>query len=167
MGTLFLFAISNPRCITGMGTSSEAMKNEHSAIPDSASSRSSGTSASAAPGTTIMEFSPLCSFTIIAAAPVAIFGISQIKSELIPSSAYSFIAISPNVSLPILVMNIISAPALRAATAWFEPFPPGPSLNEFPITVSPWRGILLVLKVRSTTKMPRIEIGLLIIISRF
>ena len=46
-----------------------------------------------------------------------------------------------------------------AATAWLEPFPPGPSLKLNPSTVSPQAGSFGVRKARSATKIPMMVIG--------
>jgi len=43
-----------------------------------------------------------------------------------------------------------------AATAWFDPFPPGPSRNSDPRMVSPQAGRRGVRNARSATKLPMI-----------
>ena len=50
-------------------------------------------------------------------------------------------------------MNRVGTPALAQATAWFEPFPPGP-VTKVPITVSPAPGNFAHFHVRSCTKLP-------------
>ena len=64
-------------------------------------------------------------------------------------------AIAPNSSLPILEMKVTSAPTRAAATDWFEPLPPGPSLKPEPMMVSPISGCGPARNARSATKTPR------------
>src|SRR3546814_5945632 len=52
-------------------------------------------------------------------------------------------------------MNVTSAPARRAAIAWFDPLPPGPSLKTSVISVSPIAGSRLPRNERSATNTPR------------
>src|SRR5687768_10183265 len=53
-------------------------------------------------------------------------------------------------------MNVTSAPTRAAATDWFDPFPPGPSLKSEPIKVSPVEGWRSALNATSATNTPRI-----------
>ena len=73
----------------------------------------------------------------------------------IPSVSQVLIASSPKASLPIREMKVTPAPARAAATAWFDPLPPGPIANPEPAIVSPIAGRLPARKARSTTKTPR------------
>jgi len=68
-----------------------------------------------------------------------------------PSTSQVARAIWPNASLPMRVQNTTSAPARAAATAWFEPLPPGPILNALPAIVSPINGMRSARNVRSVT----------------
>src|SRR5579859_6695276 len=61
---------------------------------------------------------------------------------------------SPKGSEPSLEMKLTLPPARAAATAWLEPLPPGPSLNDWPMRVSPHAGTRSVRKARSATKLP-------------
>jgi hypothetical protein len=49
-------------------------------------------------------------------------------------------------------MKLTRPPARDAATAWLEPLPPGPSLNDWPISVSPQAGMRLARKVEISHK---------------
>ena len=53
-------------------------------------------------------------------------------------------------------------PALAAATAWFDPLPPGPITKFLPRIVSPSTGIFSPKKTRSATKIPSILIDIII-----
>ena len=61
---------------------------------------------------------------------------------------------SPKESSPSLEMKLTRPPARAAATAWLEPLPPGPNLNDWPMSVSPQAGTRSVRKARSATKLP-------------
>src|SRR5258708_6442239 len=88
------------------------------------------------------------------AAPVGWSRVSEQNVVSMPSFLYVARARSPKVSLPSLQMNATLAPRRAAATAWFEPLPPGPILKSEPITVSPQAGARGVLKARSVMKLP-------------
>src|SRR5579883_280223 len=88
------------------------------------------------------------------AAPVASSLVSITRAS-IPSRRHAASARAPNSSLPSREMNVTAAPARAAATAWFEPLPPGPILKLEPMIVSPRPGIRPARKARSATKMPR------------
>jgi hypothetical protein len=62
---------------------------------------------------------------------------------------------APNSSLPSREMIVTAAPTRAAATAWFEPLPPGPILKPEPAIVSPIPGMRPARNARSATKMPR------------
>lgn len=63
----------------------------------------------------------------------------------------------PNASFPILQMKLTRAPARAAATAWFEPLPPGPIEKLLPAIVSPIFGKRLATYAASATNTPRIQ----------
>ena len=95
-----------------------------------------------------MRFSPLASTritpTIVDPAPVTT------RSCSTPSSSQSARAPAPKASAPTAVKSVTRAPRRRAATAWFDPLPPWPVLNERPITVSPASGTRSVTSVSPT-----------------
>ena len=76
-----------------------------------------------------------------------------------PSAPHVLTAISAKASLPTQVMRLTLPPALAAATAWFEPLPPGPMAKPSPKMVSPITGRRLARNERSATKIPRIEMS--------
>src|SRR5260370_27483391 len=82
---------------------------------------------------------------------------SKKRMCLIPFSLKIFRAITAEASGPSLVIRRTSALSRAAATAWFEPFPPGPILNASPRMVSPHFGIRLVRQVRSATNAPNTQ----------
>ena len=116
----------------------------------------------AAPGTILIALSPVFSFIIIPATPVDWFGSWIIESVLIPASSYNLRAILAFWSSPILVIKFTFPPSLAAAIAWFDPFPPGPTIWFLPKTVSPLIGILSAKKQRSATNTPKTHIELII-----
>src|SRR5256714_3873591 len=71
-----------------------------------------------------------------------------------PSPAYVRRARSPKASRPSLQTKLTFAPRRAAATAWFDPLPPGPRRNSEPRTVSPHDGRCGVRNERSATKLP-------------
>src|SRR5512134_41763 len=73
-----------------------------------------------------------------------------------PSRSQVLSATAPKSSLPSLEMKETLAPARAAATAWFEPLPPGPILKPEPVMVSPILGSRPARNARSATKMTRI-----------
>ncbi len=93
-----------------------------------------------APMSRMMPFLP-CGLTIIKPTPVDAAVVSIKYSALTPSSSYRVRAISPRRSDPIRPTKWDSAPSRAAATAWFDPLPPGPMSNREPIKVSPNIGI--------------------------
>src|SRR5437762_2393644 len=95
------------------------------------------------------------------AAPVGALAVSM-TFALIPSLRQVVKAMAANSSLPSFDMKVTSAPARAAATAWFEPLPPGPILKPEPAIVSPMPGMRPARKARSATKMPRIATPLAI-----
>ena len=107
-----------------------------------------------APGFITIWFCPVTSSTMITAVPVGVSSEKMISPVSMPSPLYSSSATCPNISFPILVTNLTFPPALWAATAWLDPFPPGPIINPVPSRVSPARGRPLDRLVRSAAKLP-------------
>ena len=71
-----------------------------------------------------------------------------------------------SLSAPRMAMREDRAPSLAVATAWFEPFPPGPMSKSEPSMVSPKIGNLDALMVRPTAKLPTtVIVGLSIDVS--
>src|SRR3982751_2572356 len=94
------------------------------------------------------------------AAPVGSLSASATRAAM-PSLAQVASAISPKESRPSRDTKVNCAPARAAATAWFEPLPPGPMAKPEPAMVSPTAGIRPARKARSATKMPRMATPLL------
>src|SRR5271155_5624238 len=67
---------------------------------------------------------------------------------------------SPNVSLPSLQMKLTLPARRAAATAWFDPFPPGPIRKDDPRMVWPQAGADFERNARSATKLPAMVIRL-------
>src|SRR5690348_3194906 len=88
------------------------------------------------------------------AAPVGSSALSATLAVM-PSAFHVDRAMRPKSSLPRREMKVTAAPARAAATDWFEPLPPGPSLKPDPVMVSPMPGMRPARKARSATKMPR------------
>src|SRR5262245_50920111 len=88
------------------------------------------------------------------AAPVASVS-ERATCAAMPSLFQVASAMSPKASQPILVTNVTLAPTRAAATAWFEPLPPGPILKPEPNSVSPIAGIRPARNARSATNTPR------------
>jgi hypothetical protein len=76
-------------------------------------------------------------------------------ARCVPSRSQVARAMSPKASRPILETRVTAAPHRAAATAWLEPFPPGPMANPDPAIVSPTAGIRIARNARSATNMPR------------
>ncbi len=122
-----------------------------------AASTSFGRNVKQAPGTTIIAFSPRTSSIMITADPVAISQFSTSDAS-IPSADHVSRASLPNASSPSRESICTSAPARAAATAWFDPLPPGPSANPLPISVSPQPGSRAARNATSATKLPSTRI---------
>ncbi len=101
-------------------------------------STSSAESAAPAPGQMMIALSPDPSSTKIEAAPVGFSG-SWMTCGVTPAPDQVSSAICAKGSRPSRVIMCASAPARAAATAWFEPLPPGPRLKALPRIVSPIR----------------------------
>ena len=111
----------------------------------------------AAPGTMLIALSPVFSLIIIPATPVKWLSSCIIHSVCILSSLYKDNAISAFWSLPIFVIKFTLPPSLAAAIAWFDPFPPGPTICLLPKIVCPFSGIASATKQRSATKTPKTQ----------
>src|SRR6185437_14145703 len=88
------------------------------------------------------------------AAPVGSLALSATRAVM-PSASQVESAMRPKSSFPRREMKVTAAPARAAATDWFDPLPPGPSLKPEPVMVSPMPGMRPARKARSATKMPR------------
>ena len=148
-------AMVSARAAAGSGCSNWVMNTAAERIARAAASTSASEISAAAPVQTTMAFSPEAASTSTAAAPVAAVSERATRGST-PASAQAASPISAKESRPIREMNCTAAPSRAAATAWFEPLPPGLSATLSPMTVSPMRGRRGVRKVASTTKMPRI-----------
>ena len=148
-------AMASARAAAGKGCSNWVTNTAAARMASAAASTSASEIPVAAPVQTTMAFSPEAASTSTAAAPVAAAS-ERATSGRTPASAQAASPISAKESRPIRDMNCTSAPSRAAATAWFDPLPPGLSATLSPMTVSPIRGRRGVRKAASTTKMPRI-----------
>jgi hypothetical protein len=98
----------------------------------------------------MIAFLPSVSSTKMWAAPVETPS-TVVTRAVMPSAAHVERAIAPKASLPRRVQKTTCAPARAAATAWFEPLPPGPIAKAEPAMVSPIKGMRSARNVRSVT----------------
>ena len=105
-----------------------------------------------APGTTTMLFSPR--LTTIWAMPVGASAVRRTPEVSTPSARITSRNRSPNASAPTQPIIATRAPSRAAATAWFNPLPPGSVWNAEPMTVSPARGRDGASATRSMFRLP-------------
>ena len=130
------WALPKAATATAIGTSFEATTTRAPTMAECAASTCATSSPALAPALTAMLLSPL-SYTSICATPLASPAARTTCAVSMPSSRQSAVAICPKASSPIRATSDTAAPMRAAATAAFEPLPPGETVKPCAATVSP------------------------------
>mmetsp|Transcript_65677 Transcript_65677/g.129416 ORF Transcript_65677/g.129416 Transcript_65677/m.129416 type:complete len:229 (+) Transcript_65677:1376-2062(+) len=133
-------AMRRAAIVASMGASNCTIRSLQALILDRAASMSATESWSTAPGTMIIEFCAVFSFTITDATPEEMPATWDTCAMSTPC-VVRFLSISvPKMSSPTFEIIMTSAPNLAACTAWLAPLPPKPVANLLPTSVSPGFG---------------------------